>query len=68
MPDARRFRQLAKITQTEAAVRAGVSPMLARNYERFGDAAVEDSTKLDRLRSVYEGFRRDVERRGGRAA
>jgi transcriptional regulator with XRE-family HTH domain len=66
--DAKRVRQLAGITQNEAAVRARVSPMTARNFERFGESAIEDPARRERLVSVYESFQRDVERRGGRAA
>jgi transcriptional regulator with XRE-family HTH domain len=62
------IRRAAGITQTEAAVRARVSPTLFRNWERFGDAAVEDPEKLARVLEVREWMLREGERRGRAAA
>lgn len=63
MTELQRIRKAAGVTQNEAAVRAGVSPPLARNFERFGVSAVEDEGKRARLEAVYESFKLEAERR-----
>jgi hypothetical protein len=62
MLDFAKLRQRAGVTQVEAAVRARVSPPLARAFERHGDAGVPDEQKRRRLRDVYEGFRQEAEK------
>jgi DNA-binding transcriptional regulator YiaG len=63
-----RVRRAAGITQAEGAVRAHVSPMLFRNWERFGDAAVEDPEKLARIHGVRDWMIHEGQRRGQAAA
>ena len=68
MSELKKIREAAGVTQIEASVRARVSPPLTRNYERFGPEAVDDPLKRARLEAVYDGFRKDVQLRGGKAA
>ena len=63
-----RIRKAAGVTQVEAAVRAGVSPLTARNFERFGEAAVEDEAKCASLVAVFAAFKVEAEQRGRSAA
>jgi hypothetical protein len=53
----RRLRATAGVSLIEASVRAGVSPPLTRNFELFGEAAVEDPEKRRRLVKLYDTFR-----------
>lgn len=64
MTQLQKIRKAAGVSQVEVAVRAGVSPPTARNFEKFGDGAVEDERKLARLKAVYE----QLQQREGRAA
>jgi transcriptional regulator with XRE-family HTH domain len=56
MSELARVRRAAGVSQSAAAAKAGVSPPTARNYEKFGAAAVEDPAKLSRLERVYREF------------
>jgi predicted transcriptional regulator len=64
MFELRRFREAVGITQIEAAVRADVSPPLARAFERHGPDAVIEPAKRARLVALYDGFRRQAELEG----
>jgi transcriptional regulator with XRE-family HTH domain len=68
MTNLQKIRKAAGVTQNEVAVRAGVSPPTARNFERFGPEAVDDESKRSRLEAVYNAIKSQQAADGERAA